>query len=277
MELSEILRYFSELIEKETGIQYNQANSFQLNSRLVELATSLGFANLEELWNEVKNKGLSSEARKSILDLATNNETSFFRDTEVFEFFSEVFVKKRMVDTNRISIWCAATSTGQEPYSLAIAMDQLKNATGNLKSYEILCTDISERVLQQASKGIYSQLEIQRGLNPALIDKYFIPTQIDSSKLSYYRVLPELSSHMKFQTLNLLDAWPNIGNFHIIFCRNVLIYQSVERKRKIIERMSQILYPGGYLVLGGAESMMGLSDKFQFENYGKACVYRLNS
>ncbi len=272
----DILKYFSTLIEKETGIRYYDTNMHQLNSRLHDLAKFLDYNDLELLWEDVKKNGLNAAAKSMILDMATNNETSFFRDPGLFDFFKSHFIPKAMANTNKIRIWCAATSTGQEPYTIAMIMAQLK-LSGINKSYEIFCTDISERVLKQASEGLYSQIEIQRGLPAPLMLKYFEQVSVESSSLPFFRVKPELSASMIFKRLNLLDSFSNIGTFDIIFCRNVLIYQSVENKKQVISRFSKILAPGGYLILGGAESLLGLSSEYDMELHDKTCVYKLKN
>jgi chemotaxis protein methyltransferase CheR len=272
-----ILNYFSSLIEKETGIQYSDVNAYQLHSRINDLAKFLNYTELELLWKDIQKNGLSPSAKSMILDMATNNETSFFRDPEVFEFFKTQFILKIMANNkNKIRIWCAASSTGQEPYTLAMIMSELKSSGIN-KPYEIFATDISERVLKQASAGVFSQLEIQRGLTAQILLKYFDQISTESSNLPSYKAKPELSAFMSFKQLNLLNSWPNFGKFDIIFCRNVLIYQNIENKKYVISRFSKILNPGGYLVLGGAESLLGLSTEYEMEQYGKACVYKLKS
>lgn len=270
----EIFKYFSAVIEKETGIQYLEANSHLLVNRLQDLAKFLDFPDIMSLWLEVQKSGLNAMAKAQILDLATNNETSFFRDPEVFEFFKSQFIPKFSAHAPMIRIWCAATSTGQEPYTLAMIMAQLKDA-GLAKSYQILATDISDRVLKQASQGIYSQLEIQRGLPAPLMIKYFEQIGTDGSHLPRYKAKADLSAHISFKKLNLLDPWPNFGTFDIVFCRNVLIYQNIENKKRVISRIANVLAPGGYMVLGGAESILGLSTDFETEQYGRACVYKL--
>ncbi|KAB8029776.1 CheR family methyltransferase [Fluviispira multicolorata] len=269
-----IFKYFSNLIEKETGIQYDETNKFLLFSRLQNLIKFLNFPDILSLWNDIQRNGLNQSAKLLILDTATNNETSFFRDPKVFDFFKSHFVPKIMEKSEKIRIWCAATSTGQEPYTLAMIMAELK-AKGINKSYELLGTDISERVLKQASSGIFSQLEIQRGLSANLMIKYFEQIITETSSLPSYKAKPELSTFMTFKQLNLLHDWPNIGTFDIIFCRNVLIYQSVENKKNIIARFAKLLNPRGYLILGGAESLLQLSNDFDFETYGNICVHRL--
>lgn len=271
-----VFKYFSKLIETETGILYDENNKFLLYNRLQNLVKFLNIPDIDYLWNDIQKNGLNIAAKTLVLDMATNNETSFFRDPHVFEFFKTQFVQKIMEKKDHIRIWCAATSTGQEPYSLAMIMSELKS-NGINKLYEILATDISERVLNQAKSGTYSQLEIQRGLPAPLMIKYFDQISLESSSLPFYRVKPELSAHIKFKQLNLLNNWPDLGTFDIIFCRNVLIYQSVENKKQVIARFAKLLSPGGYLILGGAESLLQLSSDFDLEMYGNTSVHKLKS
>lgn len=272
---ADMLKYFSALIEKETGIQYQETNGHLLANRLSDLAKFMNLPDIQALWLQIKAEGLSADAKAVILDLATNNETSFFRDLEVFDFFRDQFVKKSG-STRPLRIWCAATSTGQEPYSLALVMAQLRE-NGINKDYEIVCTDISDRVLKQAASGTFSQLEVGRGLPLELRNKYFDQQTVANSNMLVFKAKPEISRFMTFRKLNLLDAWPNLGTFDIVFCRNVLIYQNIENKKKVIARIASILSPEGYLVLGGAESLLGLSNDFAMEQHGKACVYKRKS
>jgi chemotaxis protein methyltransferase CheR len=270
----EITKYFSELIEKDTGIQYNTVNSHLLENRLRDLAKTMGFADVQAFWIEVKSRGLRSNERDMVLDLATNNETSFFRDPEVFEFFQNEFLPKFTKPSIPIKIWTAACSTGQEPYSLAMILAQLKDA-GVPHIYDILVSDFSERVLKLAQSGIYSQLEVQRGLPASLLARYFDQIAGENTHLPKFKVKPDLTRHMTFKRINLLDPWLHKGPFDIIFCRNVLIYQDVENKRRVIDRLASLLGPGGFLILGGAESLLGLSNRFDMQIFGKACVYKL--
>lgn len=271
---SEMLTYFSTMIEKETGIQYNAVNAHLLENRLRDLSKVMGFPDVEAFWSDVKTRSLRANEREMVLDLATNNETSFFRDPEVFDFFKNEFVCKMTTADTQVRIWCAASSTGQEIYSLAMIMSLLKES-GVSRNYSILATDFSERVLAQAKQGIYSQLEVQRGLSAHLLIRYFTQEIQQNSAQPKFRVKPELTSHISWHRQNLIDPWVNKGPFHIIFCRNVLIYQDVENKRKVISRLASVLSPNGYLVLGGAESLLGLSTDFDMQIYGKACVYKL--
>lgn len=270
----EITKYFADLIEKETGIQYNSVNGHLLENRIRDLAKATGFPDISALWSDVKSRGLRTSERDMVLDLATNNETSFFRDPEIFDFFKNEFIPKQHKLGHTLRIWSAACSTGQEPYSLAMILAQLKE-TGVSCPYEMLVTDFSERVLKQAQSGVYSQLEAQRGLSPSLLARYFEQVNSDNSQLPKFKIKSELSQHMSFKRVNLLEPWLHKGPFDIIFCRNVLIYQDIENKRRVIARLASILAPGGYLVLGGAESLLGLSNDFEMQIFGKACVYKL--
>lgn len=270
----EAVSFFSSLIEKEIGIQYNEINRHLLENRLHDLAKALGFQDFSSFWQDLKGRTIRMSERDLLLDMATNNETTFFRDMEVFDYFKNEFLPKHKSPILRI--WSAACSTGQEPYSLSIALSEFKK-NGTLGHYEILATDYSERVLQQAKSGIYSQLEIQRGLAPNFLSRYFDPSDGEKSNIPKFRLKSEISSVVTFKRLNLLEPWNHRDPFNIIFCRNVLIYQDIENKRKIISRLADSLTPGGILVLGGAESLLGLSNDFEMQIFGKACTYKLKS
>lgn len=269
-----LIKYFSSLIELETGIQYDESNKYLLLTRIQNLLKVINHNSIDSLWSDIQANGLNSTTKSLILDLATNNETSFFRDPKVFEFFKTEYVSKIMAGANKIRVWCAATSTGQEPYSLAMIMADLKES-GVFKTYEILATDISDRVLKQAESGIYSQLEVQRGLTPENLKKYFSEINTDVNLTPAYKVKPDLSAFIRFKQLNLLQSWSGFEPFDIIFCRNVLIYQSVENKKAVISKFSKLLNPGGYLILGAAESLLQLSNDFDLENYNNITVHRL--
>jgi chemotaxis protein methyltransferase CheR len=269
-----VFKYFSSLIENEIGIQYDETNKYLLYNRLQNIVKILNFQDINDLWKNIQLNGLQISAKSLILDMATNNETSFFRDPNVFEFFKNEFLQKVKSNSEKIKVWSAAASTGQEMYSLAMIFEELKEKGIN-KNYEILGTDISDRVLKQAENGMYSQLEIQRGLPAQMMVKYFEQVLIEDSTLPYYRIKPQLKSNIILKQMNLLQSWPEIGSFDIIFCRNFLIYLSVENKKKIIDRFTKILNPEGFLILGGAESLIQLSERFEVVIYKNTTVYKL--
>lgn len=268
----EMLQYVASIIEKSLGIQYTEENHYQLLKRMTEVATSLGMGGPEELFHALR-ENKTQTALNAILDASTNNETSFFRDIGVFEAFeNEVLNDPQFPGTKQdyVRVWSAASSTGQEAYSLAMLLRQWQLTKPN-RNYEILVSDYSERVLKQAREGKFSDLEVHRGLSSDQLKKYFDAPSGDNKLWS---IRPELKRGMNFRQINLLEDWTGLGSFHIVFCRNVLIYQSVENKRKVIQRMVNSIQPGGYLVLGAAETLIGLSDAFEIRRLGRAVFYQ---
>lgn len=272
------LKFFADFIQSKLGIIYSPDNYYQLEKRLTEIAMLLSFANVEELYQKAQS-GIVGQMKMLLLDLATNNETSFFRDAGLFKAIEDkVLTESRWSGDNPapLRLWSAATSTGQEVYSMSILLNAWQRHNPK-RNFTFLATDYSLRVLKQAEGGIYSQLEVQRGLPATSLVRYFHnPNKGEAigSHSPVWVVNPELKKNITFKQLNLLDDWGNIGPFDIVLCRNVLIYQNVENKRRIIAEIHRRLAPGGYLILGAAESLMGLSDSFQQVQLDKAVVYR---
>lgn len=268
---AEQIHFFAKYIEENTGIVYRDTNIYQLETRLENVAKSLGFANSEELWQKSQ-QGIQGLFKQVLLDTATNNETSFFRDTKVFkaiESFCISEIQKLRPSALTYQLWSAACSTGQEPYTLSMIFAERANK-GQTFNFNIWATDFSERVLNYAKAGVYSQLEVQRGLPTNLLLKYFSKNADDT-----WSIQPDLQKNIRFDRLNLFDPWPvSSGLFDIILCRNVLIYQSPENKKKVIEKMSAKLHPKGFLILGGAESMIGLSEDFNQLSIEGAVFYQ---
>lgn len=268
----EMLDYVAGMVEKALGIQYSHENHYQLEKRMTEVATTMGLRNAEELFHILRD-GKNPQALSAILDASTNNETSFFRDMGVFDAFSSELLANPDFAGNKqdyVRIWSAASSTGQEAYSLAICLRHWQLTRPN-RNYEILVTDYSERVLKQAKDGKYSDLEVHRGLTEDQLKKYFEKNPADPH---VWLVRPELKRNMNFRQVNLLEDWTGLGAFHVIFCRNVLIYQSVENKKRVISRLYNSLQPGGYLVLGAAETLIGLAENFEIRRLGRAVYYQ---
>ncbi|RZA03214.1 MAG: protein-glutamate O-methyltransferase CheR [Proteobacteria bacterium] len=267
-----ILAFFSKYIEKELGIVYSEFNHFQLQNRLEEITKILGLNGPQELF-ELAQKPLPPTVKQLILDIATNNETSFFRDPRLFKGVESLLLPM-LADKGKAGapcrIWSAACSTGQEPYSLAMLLDQYEEKHKQKIHAQITATDISARVLERARAGRYTQLEAQRGLPMPLLLKYM---QKDAE--SFWTIAPALKSRITFEARNLLQPFDAMGKFDIIFCRNVLIYQSVPSKIQIIKRLSEALRPDGYLVLGAGESLIGLSEAFENRKTEEAIVYQL--
>jgi chemotaxis protein methyltransferase CheR len=246
----EIFNFFTALVEKVSGISYHSGKEYLIKSRLTELAVSLGCKDIRELYNKVK-RGLTPQLLNEVVDALTTNETYFFRDQHPFEalknrIFSEIFKKKER--EKRLSIWSAACSTGQEPYSIAMLLFEYFSKYVNTWKINILATDISQKSLEKAKKGVYNQIEVNRGLPVTFLVKYF------KQDGSFWKIDDRLRKMVRFEYLNLIEAGRKIRQrFDIIFCRYVLIYFSVETKKKVFTDLWNLLNPGGYLFLGATE------------------------
>lgn len=269
MDINEpILKYFSKFVFDHIGIVYSEVNFYQLETRLESTVAHFELQSIEDLHRKVsieKNQNVI----KYILDIATNNETSFFRDPKVFTALSnKIFRNIATSSTPHIRIWSAACSSGQEPYSLAMELENLKLLYPKL-TYQIVATDFSHRILKKAESGLYTQLEVQRGLSSINLVKHFTQSdQVDPTG-PLWEVSQKLRSNITFSHFNLLEPWNHKGKFDLIMCRNVLIYQDHEQKREILRNLNRYLKPGCHLILGCAESVTGLNDLYepaQFEN-----------
>jgi chemotaxis protein methyltransferase CheR len=194
-----------------------------------------------------------------ITDAMTTNESFFFRDKIPFEHFRDTIMPALLsarAASRRIRIWCAAAATGQEPYSLAIALKEMGKDLRGWK-IEIVATDLSTEVLEKAKSGIYSQFEVQRGLPALMLIKYF--SQVGET----WQIAPEIRGMVKFMPINLLNDFSRLGRFDLVLCRNVLIYFDQATKIGVLERIAAITERDGYLMLGGAETVVGLTDRFK--------------
>ena len=264
-----IIDFFANYIRDQLGIMYEKSNYYQLEKRLEELAKSENCGSLEELYNKSK-LGIYGNFKTKLLDLATNNETSFFRDPKVFEMIEkEVFPHFIKNGMREIRVWSAASSFGQEIYSILMLQQELALGT-RPEIREFIGTDISEKALKKAAEGIYNHVEMSRGLTPHLQNKYFTPTK----EPNHWQVKMDLRRKVQFKSQNILDSFTGLGKFDLILCRNILIYQNVDSKSKIIDRIYDQLSENGILVMGVGESMIGLSTKFEQLNVGSVSIYR---
>ncbi|MGZ3768343.1 MAG: CheR family methyltransferase [Bdellovibrio sp.] len=271
MPLNEILKFFAAYIEKELGIIYAEHNFFQLHNRLEEIAKLKGVAGIEQLYDILKD-GMSGQTKQLLLDLATNNETSFFRDPKIFRAIESIFLNNLdevVGEGGNLRIWSAASSTGQEALSVAILINEFSAKNNKNVAFSIVGTDISERVLIRAKQAEYSQLEVQRGLPVPFLIKYFKKDEKDR-----WTAMPEITKNIEFKKQNLKEAFNFKEKFHLILCRNVLIYQNVPAKIEILNRMTSLLAPGGLLILGSGESLIGLSTEFDQQNMDGAIIYK---
>jgi chemotaxis protein methyltransferase CheR len=189
----------------------------------------------------------------------TTNESFFYRDKIPFDHFSGAIMPGLLAARareRRIRIWCAAASTGQEPYSLAMCLKEMKEKIAGWR-VEIIGTDLSTEVLEKAKAGIYSQFEVQRGLPIQMLVKHFTQTG------DTWQISPEIRAMVQYRPLNLLADFSHLGTFDVVFCRNVLIYFDQETKIGVLNRIAKLLTPDGFLVLGAAETVVGLTDAFK--------------
>jgi chemotaxis protein methyltransferase CheR len=268
---SAILSYFADIIKKETGIIYSGDNVYQLDIRLNEICRALDLKGLEALYELSLSGGLLGTKKQLLLDTATNNETSFFRDPKIFKAFENYIIPEiqKMGLPGSVRIWSVASSFGQEPYSLSMILQQQSELGKVTKDFEILTTDISQRALERVAAAEYSQLEVQRGLPAMLLVKYFEKIEND-----YWKLRPEIKNRVKSKHMNLLNIVGVSGVFNAIFCRNVLIYQNEESKKQIVAKLASFLPSGGFFILGAAESLMGISDEFEQVSFESAYFYR---
>ena len=265
------LRFFADYIQKELGIVYGEQNFFQLEQRLERVVQALNFADANDLYKTSLQK-IDGDLKQLLLDIATNNETSFFRDPKVFKALEEYVLPQLSVDfpkSGGFKIWSAASSFGQEPYSIAMLVHEFLAAHPGHARFEITATDVADHALKRAREARYSQLEIQRGLPANKMVKYFKKLEDDTWELNR-----EIRQLVRFSRLNLMDTLFPISQCHVIFCRYVLIYQDVVKKKEIFTRLVNSLLPRGFLVLGASESAIGLSDQLEQISKDGAIIYQ---
>lgn len=263
----EALRAF---LKARSGLALSPDKRYLVESRLASVCTRFKIESLSRLIWEIKS-GRSQAVENATIEAMTTNETFFFRDKAPFDLFQDVllprFIKER-VASRRLRIWCAAASTGQEPYSLAML---LKEASAKMPGWQvdIVATDISNEVLEKARAGIYNQFEVQRGLPIRLLVKYF------TQKGELWQIAPDIRSMVDFRYLNLIEDFGRLGQFDIVYCRNVLIYFDAPTKADVLRRIAQQMPADGALVLGASETILGITDALTLDPahrglYGKS-------
>jgi chemotaxis protein methyltransferase CheR len=250
------LKELGKLLHEASGLMMDDSKAYLVESRLAPLLRRTGIANISELLKSVQS-GSSPNLKQNLIDSMMTNETFFFRDRTPFDNFRDVILPQMIEqrqDRKRIRIWCAAASTGQEPYSLAMILDEeMKKLAG--WNIEILATDISGSALARAREGRYTQFEVQRGLPISYLLRYFA-NEGESWRISEY-----MRTKVQFEEFNLLTSFNRLGKFDIIFCRNVLIYFDLDMKKDVLRRLSGVLAKDGVLITGSAETVIGLSDQ----------------
>jgi chemotaxis protein methyltransferase CheR len=261
--------YVCELVQSRSAIVLEKDKTYLVESRLNPLAAKLGYKSLEEMVGKMRSEPVNGVHRKAV-EAMTTNETSFFRDIHPFDTLRRVLlpelIQKRAA-ARTLRIWCAASSSGQEPYTIALL---LKDGFPQLADWrvEIIATDLSTEILEKARSGIYTQLEINRGLPAIYLVKYF--TKLEDK----WRIREDVRNMVRFQEINLAQSYPFSGTFDFIFIRNVMIYFDLPTKKAILTRMKALMPADGYLFLGCAETTFNIHEGFESVTHGKTVCYR---
>ncbi len=264
----------SEYIYRITGINLDQKKAYLFESRLGPLAGEQGLSSYSELYYKAK---ADPALETKIIDAITTKETSFFRDNGPFELLQHKIlpelIDRRVAKSSGllpvpIRIWSAACSTGQEVFSIAMV---LKELLPDMTKYNIklLGTDISDTAIAQASYGQYNQFDIERGLSSDKLLKYFNPNR------GSWKIKDEIRAMASFKRLNLMLPFAGLGKFDIVFCRNVAIYFSQEDRKKLFDKILDVIERDGYLVIGSTESLAGVCPRFESKRYLRSIFYQL--
>ncbi len=248
----------SALLRTRAGIELARTKTYLVESRLGPLARGLGFVNVGEFLQHIAHEGVGDALATDIVEAMLNNETFFFRDIQPFDMLQQRILSQlheTRAASRRIRIWCAASSTGQEPYSIAMLFaedpERWKGWT-----IDIVGTDISRRAIARARRGLYSQFEVQRGLSVHRLLAHFEKVG------EHWELSANIRGMVRFQTINLLSHWSLGSPFDVILCRNVLMYLAHDCKRDVLSRLHRQVSPDGRLILGAAETVLGVSDAF---------------
>jgi chemotaxis protein methyltransferase CheR len=263
--------FVSDLVYRESGIVLEAGKDYLVDARLTALIRQTGLASIETLVQKLRGAG-SAPLAHTVVEAMTTNETSFFRDVKPFETLKTVVLPeliKRRSARRTLSIWCAASSSGQEPYTIAMT---LREAYPELANWRVnfVASDLSKQMIERCRAGKFSQIEVNRGLPAPLLVKYFKKQGLE------WEISETLRKMIDFRELNLLQSWPNLRDLDIVFIRNVLIYFDTNTKKQILARIRRIMNPDGYLFLGGAETTLNLDDAFERLSDRSGC-YRLKS
>jgi len=250
--------YLRRLLKDRSGLVLSADKQYLVESRLLPVARKAGFTALSDLVRNLK-EPKAEPLINDVVEAMMTNESFFFRDKIPFDHFRSTVMPALLAARaaqRRIRIWCAAASTGQEPYSLAMCLKELDKSIAGWR-IDIVASDLSTEVLEKAKTGIYSQFEVQRGLPIQLLVRYF--SQIGET----WQIAPDIRAMVQFRPLNLLHDFSHLGTFDLVFCRNVLIYFDQETKIDVLHRLAHVVEREGYLVLGAAETVVGLTECFK--------------
>jgi len=269
---SDDYKAFRKFLEEACGIVLGENKQYLVANRLDNLLKELALDSIKNLIETLKNNPRSG-LRERIIDAMTTNETSWFRDGYPFEILKKVILPEvAQKKTREIRIWSAACSSGQEPYSISMIIQEfLRERPGGLTYSQIVSSEISASMLQSAREGLYDKMSLSRGLSQERRERFFIANDIR------WQIKREIRERVVFKELNLMDSYMLLGRFDVVFCRNVLIYFSESVKADILRRITRILQPGGYLFLGASESLTGCADDYEILQLYDGIFYKLKN
>jgi len=261
-------QYLQEYVYRESGIVLDGDKQYLLEARLMPIVRQRQLGSLDDLCALLR-ATTDLPLKQLVVEAMTTNETFFFRDLAQYDALKSVVIPelvRQHQDTRKLSFWSAASSSGQEAYSLAMML--LEMGLGDWK-IQILGTDLSTQVLDRARAGKYLQIEVNRGLPAAYLIKFFTRMGLD------WQLKDEVRRMVRFETIDLRQSLRTLGPFDVVFCRNVLIYFDLESKKKILSELYGTLFRGGYLLLGGSETTLNLFDRFDRRVLGQAAFYQV--
>jgi len=261
--------FVADLVRKRSAIQLEPGKEYLVESRLLPLARRAGLAGVDEYVRGLRTAPRPLEYER-VVEALTTNETSWFRDVTPFQSLTRHIVPElisKHPSMRALKVWSAACSTGQEPYSIAMAL----LASAPELAVTITATDLSEKVIERGRTGRFSQLEVNRGLPAAMLVRHFSRVGIE------WEVSQQVREAVAFSRHNLMHTPPAGGPFDIVFLRNVLIYFDLATKQEVLRRVQAVVRPGGFLLLGGAETTIGVDDAWERVPVGRSSVYRLNA
>jgi chemotaxis protein methyltransferase CheR len=264
--LPENYRFLQEHVHSQVGIVLEDNKHYLFESRLAPIVKRHGLGSINDLCVLLRAKR-DVELAHQVVEAMTTNETYFFRDPSQYEAIRTILLprlKEERRDTRNLRFWSAASSTGQEAYSLAMLL--LENGLQEW-NMQILGTDFSDKVVERARSGIYQQIEVNRGLPAALLVKYFRRCGLE------WQLSDAVRRMVRFETIDLRKSMRTLGPFDLVFCRNVMIYFDNETKRNIMKEIHSTLFRGGWLLLGGAETAFSLEERFERQVVGNVTVY----
>jgi chemotaxis protein methyltransferase CheR len=266
--LPESYRFLQDYVYRESGIVLDADKHYLLEARLTPIVHQMRLSSVNDLCNLLRATS-DSPLKQQVVDAMTTNETYFFRDPAQYDVLKASVLPALMAerrDTRRMSFWSAASSSGQEAYSLAMLLLEMGLGDWNVR---ILGTDLSARMLERARGGKFLQIEVNRGLPATYLVKYFKRSGLE------WQLKDEVLRMVRFESFDLRKSMRALGPFDVVFCRNVLIYFDVESKRRILREIQSTLFKGGYLLLGGSETTLNLDDRFERRIFGQTVFYQV--